>query len=505
MADHAATRALLQRLRFTIAASTTIVNDQGIDSLAELEILSDEDAEGLCKVVRRPGGSVPNPNAGGIGQPPTIPAAGENVSMMAEANLKLCGYFLRHQKRIGRTADYVAVTLDAVRQMKDLKESEKDHVDPTVVPDIDLKDMTTTLESVEEYIRGHLGVKKVPLSYGIRKDATVTPEADDPSTNYTILAEEMIARAPIEGATADSWCDTFAQDNIKIWNLLSTIFRGTEIWTYLKPFQRARDGRGAYLNAWDHYLGPDHVDNMASRAERTLETTSYAGEKRRWNFEKFVSMHKKQHTVLENLTEQGYSGIDDRSKVRHLLAGIKTKELDAVKSQILSSAELRSDFDGCVSLYKTFIEQAAPNNPTFNISDTRTEKVGGSNKWNRSNQGKKHNNKRGRDDDDEDMEVEDRYYNSREYKKLKPPQREALRKLREKREAAGSGKPRGDSKKFAALSSKVADMDRNISLLVKAASKVTFDDPEDGESDSDEENKKQKSNRGNQALTRKKR
>ena len=103
------------------------------------------------------------------------------------------------------------------------------------------------------------------------------------------------------------------------------------------------------------------------------------------------------------------------------------------------------------------------------------------------------------------MEVEDRYYNSREYKKLKPLQREALRKLREKREAAGGGKPRGDSKKFAVLSSKVADMDRNISLLVKAASKVTFDDPEDDESDSDEENKKQKSNRGNQALTRKKR
>ena len=48
-------------------------------------------------------------------------------------------------------------------------------------------------------------------------------------------------------------------------------------------------------------------------------------------------------------------------------------------------------------------------------------------------------------------------------------------------------------------------MDRNISLLVKAASKVTFDDPVDDESNSDEENKIQKSNRGNQALTRKKR
>jgi hypothetical protein len=50
-------------------------------------------------------------------------------------------------------------------------------------------------------------------------------------------------------------------------------------------------------------------------------------------------------------------GIDQRSKVRHLIRGIKTKTLDTVKSQILSSATLWNDFDACVNLYQDYIAQ----------------------------------------------------------------------------------------------------------------------------------------------------
>ena len=42
-------------------------------------------------------------------------------------------------------------------------------------------------------------------------------------------------------------------------------------------------------------------------------------------------------------------------KVRHLMNGIKTKSLDAVKTRIMSDVSLKSDFDGCVTLFKEFI------------------------------------------------------------------------------------------------------------------------------------------------------
>ena len=63
------------------------------------------------------------------------------------------------------------------------------------------------------------------------------------------------------------------------------------------------------------------------------------------------------HSVLTDLTSHGYAGIDERSKVRHLLKGIKTFKMDSVKTAILASDTLRSDFGGCVTLYKDYMTQ----------------------------------------------------------------------------------------------------------------------------------------------------
>ena len=82
----------------------------------------------------------------------------------------------------------------------------------------------------------------------------------------------------------------------------------------------------------NHYIGENNVDNMSSLAEDKLKDTSYSGEKCQWKFEKYVKTHVDQHAILTGLVEHGYSGIDDRSKVRHLTAGIKTKVLYPVKT-----------------------------------------------------------------------------------------------------------------------------------------------------------------------------
>ena len=97
---------------------------------------------------------------------------------------------------------------------------------------------------------------------------------------------------------------------------------------------------------------------MSSCAEAKTKDTSYSGEKRRWNFTKYIKMHVDQHAILTGLVKHEYSGINDRSIVRHLMAGINKKVLDPVKTQIMASAALRNDFGACVNLYKDFIEQS---------------------------------------------------------------------------------------------------------------------------------------------------
>jgi heptaprenylglyceryl phosphate synthase len=95
--------------------------------------------------------------------------------------------------------------------------------------------------------------------------------------------------------------------------------RALSSWTYVKPAQRTRDSRMAYSGLYQHYLGPNNVDNMATMAEDKLKMTVYNGEQSHWDFEKYVNVHKQQHSTMEGLVEHGYTGIDPRSKVRYLL------------------------------------------------------------------------------------------------------------------------------------------------------------------------------------------
>ena len=180
------------------------------------------------------------------------------------------------------------------------------------------------------------------------------------SGGYQLLQDDLIAHAPIQGGNGGNAAYTadYLVDLSKVWELISDITWDQDWWLYVRPAQRTHDGRLAFLGLKNHYLVNNNVDNMSSRAEAKLKDTSYSGEKCRWNFIKYVKMHVDQHAILTGLVEHGYSGIDDRSKLRHLMAGIKTKVLDPVKTQIMASATLRNDFDTCVNLYKDFIEQS---------------------------------------------------------------------------------------------------------------------------------------------------
>ena len=102
-AARAQMRALFSRLGFIGQGPVMLTVDQGIADINELSALDDEEIETLLKLLRRPGGTVANPNAADPGQPAFIQAPGISVSMRAATNLKLAVYFLRHKLRTSRT------------------------------------------------------------------------------------------------------------------------------------------------------------------------------------------------------------------------------------------------------------------------------------------------------------------------------------------------------------------------------------------------------------------
>ena len=52
-------RAALVRLGFTPTVAQIITDDQGLDTLEELRLLSEDEIENLTRAIRRPGGTIP--------------------------------------------------------------------------------------------------------------------------------------------------------------------------------------------------------------------------------------------------------------------------------------------------------------------------------------------------------------------------------------------------------------------------------------------------------------
>ena len=138
------------------------------------------------------------------------------------------------------------------------------------------------MESLEEYLSGHIGVKGVPLSYAVRFEEAVAPSLDEPETSFLSAEYEMVARAPIiEGGLRTI---TFKKYMVKVWGMISVITRDLYFWAYVNSAQRTRYGSKDYHDLWDHLLGPDNAYNMASEAKTLLVATHHSGECNRFNF-----------------------------------------------------------------------------------------------------------------------------------------------------------------------------------------------------------------------------
>jgi hypothetical protein len=162
---------------------------------------------------------------------------------------------------------------------------------------------------------------------------------------------------------------------------------------------------------------------MASEAEAKLGSVSYTGERKKWTWEKYVQIHAEQHAVLNGLTNYENSGINNGTKVRKLMAGIKTDALDTVKAAVLESPALRTNYPDVVTLYGDFIKQQNIESASMNVSDAHITRhhngpasVAGSDY-----------------EASYDGVVEDRFYNHAAYITLSPDQNNELRLKRKHR------------------------------------------------------------------------
>ena len=144
---------------------------------------------------------------------------------------------------------------------------EDDHKD-VEAPVIDSKDWPRTIDAIEEWLRGYLGVSKILLAYVVRDLTTVGLE---PAGGWSSKLEELIIRTLIINPdNPDIFNATYLSDRAKVWEKISHLIREHECWSYVRPAQQTHDGRMAFLGLKGHYLGANNIDNMSSLVEKLL-------------------------------------------------------------------------------------------------------------------------------------------------------------------------------------------------------------------------------------------
>ena len=127
--------------------------------------------------------------------------------------------------------------------------------------------------------------------------------------------------------------------NHAVFEMLKTAvldFKGPTL--QLKGFLPTKDGRGAWLAFFNHYMGQARLESLVSGAENKVENSVYTGDKPWYNFETHVNVHQKAHYDIVRAGElEGDGPIDQDSFLKVVRAEARERGR-LLELSLLSSA-----------------------------------------------------------------------------------------------------------------------------------------------------------------------
>jgi hypothetical protein len=181
---------------------------------------------------------------------------------------------------------------------------------------------------IETYLSQLKGSGHVALNYVIRKIPIPAP-----GTIFQTDAEQAVAIAPLIG-------DQYNRDNAKVYGILKQLCLEGPGRSYILDFDRAKNGRGAWLAMFNHFEGDSYHNRAKLEAYATLDTIHYDGGKKGFTFEKFVEKHNECYLELARHNEPVY----EEKKVRDFLQRINAPELQAAKQQVRANESMMTNF-----------------------------------------------------------------------------------------------------------------------------------------------------------------
>jgi hypothetical protein len=224
------------------------LQQEGISTVDNLVDFHKDTMEQIAANLRRPAGRIPDPNPGAA-PGAIIPTPSFVFGAKSQKRLITASTLLRYYDTVGRNTTVANLQWTPVmknfeiqwKALEDKKRAEEPEV-PKITKALPIIKWT---DDFWDYLHRMIGVRTIPLSYVIRPAVTVPVigviAAGAPhSFEHGAIEIELIARA--SRAHPLYW-----EDNSTVYYELEEAMRATSYPASIKPFQRTKNGREAWL------------------------------------------------------------------------------------------------------------------------------------------------------------------------------------------------------------------------------------------------------------------
>ena len=235
-------------------------------------------------------------------------------------------------------------------------------------------------ESMKHYLYNTFGVRKIPLTYIIRDDVAVAPEAPpagqipDPSVTYDPLVTDMAYgnSGTVLGDMIDRASHThvlYKTDNAQVYSLIEQAARNSSFLSTIKSFEKRKNGRGAWLALITAHVGDSKWEQILNDNSKWLINSRWNGKK--YALESFMAQHRQKFEQMKEASlHVTFQVPTEHTRVGYILDGIET-DSPALHAAI---ATVRNDKDGARQDFDAAIAILVPSDPFAKQEALKTSK-----------------------------------------------------------------------------------------------------------------------------------
>lgn len=307
------------------------------------------------------------------------------------------------------------------------------------------------LESFKNALSRTFGVRDAPLTYLIRTDAAVPPEADAPllaghaySEGAGSIMQELVMRLNHVGSL-------YNVDNATLYSMIEEATRNTTYAPSVRPFARAKDGRAAYLSLVASHAGNDKWEEVHKSKTKFLVNTKWNGKS--YGLDKFTGQHRAAYVALEEASQHvAFQLPNERTRVGYLIDNIVSQDLE-LKTRV---SAVHANTNGMRDNFEATVTWLLPSCPYNRYAKGSGRNQGGGAQANISDVTLQRESKTG---------VDLRWHTKKEYAQLSKEQKDELyqwQQTKQGKKAKADAKKKNQDKTKPGLKAQVASLKKEL-------------------------------------------